>query len=147
MKLPMSWICAAACAAAQQRSDVRCVPTESSASRQRSGCCRRSIRAKRYGYTAAHWRENVPLYNTNLTNAEWDLVADLLERAPGQRGTPAHYSRRALVKDACLVPILRAGHIDPFPAPGRLSTSQGDRQPNIQRSRSPRSKHEPVLGK
>ncbi len=27
----------------------------------------------------------------NLTDAEWDLVADLFERAPGQRGTPAHY--------------------------------------------------------
>jgi transposase len=33
-------------------------------------------------------------------DAEWDLVADLFERAPGQRGTPAHYSRRALV-NAC----------------------------------------------
>ncbi len=39
---------------------------------------------KRYGYTAAHRREDVPLYSTNLTDAEWDLVADLFERAPGQ---------------------------------------------------------------
>lgn len=39
---------------------------------------------KRYGYTAAHRREDVPFYSTNLTDAEWDLVADLFERAPGQ---------------------------------------------------------------
>lgn len=62
---------------------------------------------KRYGYTAAHRREDVPLYSTNLTNAEWDLVADLFERAPGQRGTPAHYSRRELV-NACSY-VLRTG--------------------------------------
>ena len=46
--------------------------------------------AKRYGYTAAHRREDVQPYSTNLTDAEWDLVADLFERTPGQRGTPAH---------------------------------------------------------
>lgn len=62
---------------------------------------------KRYGYTAAHRRENVPFYSTNLTDAKWDLVADLFERAPGQRGTPAHYSRRELV-NACSY-ILRTG--------------------------------------
>jgi putative transposase len=32
---------------------------------------------RRYGYTAAHRREDVPFYSTNLTDAEWDLVADL----------------------------------------------------------------------
>ncbi len=52
---------------------------------------------KRYGYTAAHRCEDVPFYSTDLTNAEWDLGADLFEPAPGQRGTPAHYSRRELV--------------------------------------------------
>lgn len=62
---------------------------------------------KRYGYTAAHRREDVPLYSTNLTDAEWDLVADLFERAPGQRGTPVHYSRRELV-NACSY-VLRTG--------------------------------------
>jgi putative transposase len=62
---------------------------------------------KRYGYTAAHRREDVPFYSTNLTDAEWDLVADLFERAPGQRGTPAHYSRRELV-NACSY-VLRTG--------------------------------------
>ena len=36
---------------------------------------------KRYGYTAAHRREDVPLYSTNLTDAHWDLVANLFERA------------------------------------------------------------------
>jgi transposase len=62
---------------------------------------------KRYGYTAAHRREDVPPYSTNLTDAEWDLVADLFERAPGQRGTPVHYSRRELV-NACSY-VLRTG--------------------------------------
>jgi putative transposase len=62
---------------------------------------------KRYGYTAAHRREDIPSYSTNLTDAEWDLVADLFERAPGQRGTPVHYSRRELV-NACSY-VLRTG--------------------------------------
>ena len=55
---------------------------------------------KRYGYTAAHRRKDVSPYSTNLTDAEWDLVADFFEPAPGQRGTPVHYSRRQLV-NAC----------------------------------------------
>jgi transposase len=63
--------------------------------------------AKRYGYTAAHRREDIPPYSTNLTDAEWHLVADLFERAPGQRGTPVHYSRRKLV-NACSY-VLRTG--------------------------------------
>jgi hypothetical protein len=46
--------------------------------------------AKRYGYTAAHRREDVPLYSTNLTDTEWELVADLFERAPVLQGTPVH---------------------------------------------------------
>jgi transposase len=62
---------------------------------------------KRYGYTAAHRREDVPLYSTDLTDAEWELVADLFERVPGQRGTPVHYSRRELV-NACSY-VLRTG--------------------------------------
>lgn len=53
--------------------------------------------AKRYGYKAAHRRKDVSPYSTNLTDAEWELVADLFERSPGQRGKPAHYSRRELV--------------------------------------------------
>lgn len=63
--------------------------------------------AKRFGYTAAHRRGDVPPYSTNLTDAEWELVADLFERAPGQRGTPVHYSRRELV-NACSY-VLRTG--------------------------------------
>lgn len=62
---------------------------------------------KRYGYTAAHRREDVAPYGTNLTDAEWELVAELFERAPGQRGTPVHYSRRELV-NACSY-VLRTG--------------------------------------
>jgi putative transposase len=73
----------------------------------RRACAARAEGAKRYGYTAAHRRENVEPYSTNLTDAEWDLVADLFERVPGQRGTPAHYSRRDLV-NACSY-ILRTG--------------------------------------
>jgi putative transposase len=42
-----------------------------------------------------------------LTDAEWELVADLFERAPGQRGTPVRYSRRELV-NACSY-VLRTG--------------------------------------
>jgi len=63
--------------------------------------------AKRYGYTAAHRREDLSPYSTNLTDAEWELVADLFERIPGQRGTPVHYSRRDLV-NACSY-VLRTG--------------------------------------
>jgi transposase len=62
---------------------------------------------KRYGYTAAHRRQDVSPYSTILTDAERDLVADLFERAPGQRGTPVHYSRRELV-NACSY-VLRTG--------------------------------------
>jgi putative transposase len=62
---------------------------------------------KRYGYTAAHRREDVSPYSTNMTDAEWALVADLFERTPGQRGAPAHYSRRELVNACCYV--LRTG--------------------------------------
>jgi transposase len=63
--------------------------------------------AKRYGYTAAHRREDIHPYSTNLTNAEWDLVADLFERSPGQRGTPSRYARRDVV-NACSY-VLRTG--------------------------------------
>jgi putative transposase len=62
---------------------------------------------RRYGYTAAHRREDFSPYSTNLTDAEWNLVADLFERPPGQRGTPAQYSRRELVNACCYV--LRTG--------------------------------------
>jgi hypothetical protein len=48
----------------------------------------------RYGYTAAHRRSDGPSgMNTDLTDAEWALVADLFER-DGQRGAPARYERR-----------------------------------------------------
>jgi transposase len=44
--------------------------------------------------------------NTDLTDAEWALVADLLER-PGQRGAPARYERRRMVNACCYT--LRTG--------------------------------------
>jgi hypothetical protein len=59
------------------------------------------------GYTAAHRREAISPYSTNLTDAEWELVADLFKRMPGQRGTPVRYSRRDLV-NACSY-VLRTG--------------------------------------
>jgi transposase len=62
---------------------------------------------KRYGYAAAHRREDVPIYSTNLTDTEWELIADLFERAPGLQGMPVHYSRRELV-NACSY-VLRTG--------------------------------------
>jgi putative transposase len=79
----------------------------SSLKRKRKAFATASKAPKRYGYTAAHRREDVSTYSTNLTDAEWDLVADLFERAPGQRGTPVHYSRRELVNARSYV--LRTG--------------------------------------
>jgi transposase len=62
---------------------------------------------KRYGYTAAHRRDSALLYSTDLTDAEWTLVADLFERPKGSRGTPSRYDRRDLVNACCYV--LRTG--------------------------------------
>jgi putative transposase len=62
---------------------------------------------KRYGYTTAHRRESNLPYSTDVTDAEWKLVADLFERPAGRRGTPAKYERRHLV-DACCY-VLRTG--------------------------------------
>lgn len=54
----------------------------------------------RTGYTDMHRRSDGPSgHNTDLTDAEWALVADLFER-DGLRGTPPRYARRAMV-DAC----------------------------------------------
>lgn len=61
---------------------------------------------RRYGYTAAH-RRKAGQYSTDLTDAEWRLVADLFERPEGSRGAPARYERRHLV-DACCY-VLRTG--------------------------------------
>jgi transposase len=56
--------------------------------------------ALRVGYTDAHRREDGPGgMNTDLTDAEWALVADLFERQGG-RGTPAKHERKLMV-DAC----------------------------------------------
>lgn len=79
--------------------------------------------AKRYGYTAAHRREDISPYSTNLTDAEWELVADLFKRVPGRRGTPVHYSRRDLA-NACSYVLRRGAPGDCYPRrsrPGRRS--------------------------
>ena len=62
---------------------------------------------KRYGYTRAHRREQLTPYSTDLTDAEWVLVADLFERNTGTRGAPPRYPRRELVNACCYV--LRTG--------------------------------------
>jgi putative transposase len=62
---------------------------------------------KRYGYTAAHRRNDGPSgMNTDLTDAEWARVANLFERE-GRRGVPPRYERRHMV-DACCY-VLRTG--------------------------------------
>ena len=61
----------------------------------------------RYGYTAAHRRaDGASGMNTDLTDAEWALVADLVER-DGQRGAPARYERRHMLNACCYA--LRTG--------------------------------------
>lgn len=61
----------------------------------------------RYGYTAAHRRaDGASGMNTDLTDAEWSLVADLFER-DGQRGAPPRYARREMVNACCYA--LRTG--------------------------------------
>lgn len=62
---------------------------------------------RRYGYTKAHRRsDGLSGMNTDLTDAEWALVADLFERE-GARGAPALYERRDIVNACCYV--LRTG--------------------------------------
>jgi hypothetical protein len=73
----------------------------------RKACAERAEGVKRYGYTAVHRREDISPYSTNLTDAEWELVANLLERDPEQRGTLVHYNRSDLV-NACSY-LLRTG--------------------------------------
>jgi transposase len=61
---------------------------------------------RRYGYTARHrWTGGPGAYPSNLTDAEWELVADIFEkRGPGR---PERYSRRQMV-DA-IVYVQRSG--------------------------------------
>ena len=61
----------------------------------------------RVGYTARHRRDDgASGMNTDLTDAEWALVADLFERAGG-RGAPPTHPRRLLV-NACFY-VVRTG--------------------------------------
>lgn len=63
---------------------------------------------RRYGYNASHRRAEDPdKYASCLTDAEWELAADLFELAPGGRGRPSVYSKRSMV-DACCY-VLRGG--------------------------------------
>lgn len=64
--------------------------------------------AARYGYTAAHRRQDGRSgYNTDLTDAEWELVRDLFEQGQDGRGRPPKHSRR-LMLDACCY-VVRTG--------------------------------------
>jgi putative transposase len=57
----------------------------------------------RTGYTDAHRRQDGPSgMNTDLTDAEWALVADLFERQGG-RGKPATHTRKHMVDACCYV--------------------------------------------
>lgn len=61
----------------------------------------------RVGYSARHRRDDGPSgMHTDMTDAEWALVADLFERQGG-RGAPATHPRRVLV-DACAY-VVRTG--------------------------------------
>jgi putative transposase len=61
----------------------------------------------RYGYTAKHRRaDGASGMNTDLTDPEWALVADLFER-DGRRGAPSRYERRHMVNACCYA--LRTG--------------------------------------
>ena len=61
----------------------------------------------RYGYTAAHRRrDGASGMNTDLTDAEWALVAYLFERE-GRCGAPARYGRRETLNACCYA--LRTG--------------------------------------
>lgn len=54
----------------------------------------------RVGYTDTHRRsDGASGMNTDLTDAEWALVADLFERV-GKRGAPPRFDRRTVV-NAC----------------------------------------------
>ena len=64
---------------------------------------------KRYGYTDAHRRSDGPSgMSTDLTDAEWALVADLFER-DGKSGAPPRFDFRVMV-NACCYALLRAAH-------------------------------------
>jgi transposase len=70
--------------------------------------CPEPAKATRYGYSDLHRRSGEgDKYPSCLTEAEWDLVADLFEVPPGRRGRPAKHERRAMV-DACFY-VLRTG--------------------------------------
>lgn len=57
----------------------------------------------RTGYNAMHRRSSSPEgQHTDLTDAEWALVADLFER-DGQPGVPPRYPRRVMVNACCYV--------------------------------------------
>ena len=56
---------------------------------------------QRVGYTDAHRRsDGASGMNTDLTDAEWALVADLFER-DGKRGAPPRFERRTMVNACC----------------------------------------------
>jgi putative transposase len=58
----------------------------------------------RVGYAQQHQREDSTSgMSTDLTDAEWALVADLFEHHRGGRGAPPTHERRVLVNACCYV--------------------------------------------
>lgn len=82
----MNCITAAVYACVQQRFVVPYAHSASYGQATTRTVAVRAEGAKRYGYTAANRRAAICPYSTNLR----ELVADLFERMPGQRGTPVH---------------------------------------------------------
>lgn len=63
-----------------------------------------AVQSKRFGYLDKH-RDNgdEKRYPSDLSDAEWALVADLFEPAPGSVGKPVTHSRRTMVDACCYV--------------------------------------------
>jgi putative transposase len=69
---------------------------------------RAASQAKRFGYGSAHRKASeADRFASCLTDAEWELAADLFEQPDGTRGRPPKYERRLMV-DACCY-VLRTG--------------------------------------
>lgn len=65
-------------------------------------------KSTRFGYLSRHRAGSTDrLYPSSLTDAEWELAADLFETPAGRAGRPPKYERR-LMLDACCY-VLRTG--------------------------------------
>jgi len=60
-------------------------------------------------HDASRGREAISPYSTTLTNAKWELVADLFKRTPGPRGTRASQPPQARIKRSRLEKLYTDG--------------------------------------